>query len=130
MTQTTTPTVQGPVRDSETATFWDAARDGKLLIKRCDACAEPFFYPRSRCPFCLSTSSWELSSGKGVIYSLSAVHLRSEQYVLAFVTLNEGPTMMTNILADDPAGLAIGDPVSVRFVEADNGEYVPMFERA
>ena len=36
----------------ETKTFWDAAGEGRLLVKQCDDCGEHHHYPRAACPFC------------------------------------------------------------------------------
>jgi uncharacterized OB-fold protein len=46
---------------------------------------------------------------------------------MAYVTLAEGPTMMTNIVDCDPDRLRIGDPVEVAFVATANGGALPMF---
>jgi len=116
-----------PVRDPDNAPFYDALREGKLLIKTCDACNEAFFYPRSLCPFCLSESSWIEASGQGNIYSYTEVTTRSGTYVLALVTLSEGPTMMSNILTDTPATIAIGQRVRAEFVETTGSEMLPVF---
>jgi len=40
-----------PVTNPETAQFWEAAKAGKFLIKRCTACGEPHYLPRSICQF-------------------------------------------------------------------------------
>ena len=54
-----------PVTNPETAQFWEAAKAGKFLIKRCTACGEPHYFPRSICPFCFSDKTvWEESSGE------------------------------------------------------------------
>ena len=45
------PTPQG---NAETKHFWEQAVEGKLLIKRCKACGEAHYFPRSLCPFCFS----------------------------------------------------------------------------
>src|SRR5204862_390106 len=50
--------------------------------------------------------------------------------VIAYVTLDEGVTMMTNIVNTDAAKLAIGQKVRVALVESENGQKVPMFEVA
>ena len=34
-----------PSADESTQEYWDAARRGVLLIKRCAACGKPHFYP-------------------------------------------------------------------------------------
>jgi uncharacterized OB-fold protein len=116
-----------PSRTVETDRYWDAAREGKLLIKQCDTCHEPFHYPRALCPFCLSDSSWIEASGEGTIYSYTIVHLRDEAYVVAFVTLAEGPTMMTNIITSDPGSLSIGQRVHVTFAPTMGDDPVPVF---
>lgn len=116
-----------PVRDPDTAPFFDALREAKLLIKTCNACNHPFFYPRALCPFCLSESSWLECSGKGTLYSYTQVSRRGGNYVLAMVTLSEGPTLMTNILTDAPEALAIGQRVRVAFVDTTGDEKLPVF---
>ena len=61
-----------PQGNPETKPFWDAAAQGKFLIKRCTACGEPHYFPRSICPFCFSDQTvWEESSGEGEIYTFS-----------------------------------------------------------
>jgi uncharacterized OB-fold protein len=60
--------IPAPGQNLESKPFWDAAKDGKFLIKRCTACGEPHWYPRTLCPFCHSTETrWEESPGEGVI---------------------------------------------------------------
>lgn len=116
-----------PVRDADNAPFFEAALEGRLLIKRCDVCEEAFFQPRDLCPFCLSASSWTEASGAGSIYSYTAVAARDGNYVLALVTLAEGPTIMTNIVTDDPGVIAVGVPVEVQFVDTAGDEKLPVF---
>ena len=63
------PTPQG---NPESAPFWEAAKQGKFMIKRCTACGEPHYFPRSICPFCFSDKTvWEESSGEATIYTFS-----------------------------------------------------------
>lgn len=116
-----------PVREPETAPYWDGAREGRLLIKQCDSCAITFHYPRTQCPFCLSDSSWIDTAGNGTIYSYSTVHAREGAYVLAWVTLAEGPSMLTNILTPDPTALQVGQAVRVDFIETKGEERLPVF---
>lgn len=117
-----------PVRDPDNAPFFDALSEGALLIKSCNACDEPFFYPRALCPFCLSESSWVKSSGYGIIYSYTQVAARSGSYVLALITLSEGPTLMTNVLTERPEALAVGQRVRVKIIETTGDEKLPVFE--
>jgi hypothetical protein len=46
--------ITAPQPNLETQAFWDAAAEGKLLIKKCNSCGEVHFYPRANCPFCFS----------------------------------------------------------------------------
>lgn len=117
-----------PEPNVETQPFWDAAAEGRLLIKRCGACGEPHYYPRALCPFCLSADTrWEEATGTGAIYSLSIMRRgKDAPYTLAYVTLDEGPAVLTN-LDGDPDRLAIGQRVRVRFAPTEGGPPVPMF---
>lgn len=120
-------TAVSPVSDPDNAAFFDALGKGKLLIKTCNACNEAFFYPRALCPFCLAESSWREAKGEGVIYSYTQVAAAGGDYVLALVTLSEGPTLMTNILTDEPKALAVGQRVRVRIVETAVDTMLPVF---
>ena len=121
-----------PETPPETQVFWDAAAAGKLLIKRCGACGEPHYYPRALCPFCLSADTrWEETAGSGTIYSLSTMRRgKDAPYTLAYVTLDEGPAVLTNVATDDHDALAIGQRVRVRFTPSDGGAPCPMFAPA
>jgi uncharacterized OB-fold protein len=48
-------------------------------------------------------------------------------YAIAYVTLAEGVTMLTNLVDCDFDRLRIGDPVRVVFKTAEGGESIPMF---
>jgi len=111
----------------ETLAWWQAADTGRLLVKRCRACGEAHHYPRDICPFCLSDDTvWEDASGLGTVYSHSTMGQGAGAWTLAYVTLDEGPTMLTNLVGD-PAGFAIGARVKVVFTPSDGGHAVPMF---
>ena len=122
-------TLPVPEIGPETQAFWDAAAEGKLLIKRCGACGEPHYYPRALCPFCLSADTrWEETAGTGTIYSLSTMRRgKDAPFTLAYVTLDEGPAVLTNIATSDHDALAIGQRVRVRFEPSEGGAPYPMF---
>ena len=46
-----------PQINPETKPFWDAAAQGRLLVKKCQACGQSHHYPRALCPFCFSDQS-------------------------------------------------------------------------
>ncbi len=117
-----------PVENPETAHFWDAARKGTFLIKRCTACKEPHYFPRSICPFCDSTETvWEESKGEGVIYSYSLMRKSpTGPYAIGYVTLDEGPSLLTNFVDTELTALKIGQRVKIVWKPTD-GAPLPFF---
>lgn len=112
----------------ETKAYWEAANRGQLLIKYCQACGEYHHYPRDICPFCMSDDTvWREAAGIGTVYSFSTMGKDDAAYTLAFVTLDEGVTMMSNWVEGDPKAMHIGDKVRVVFHTSDTGQAVPMF---
>ena len=118
-----------PAVTVETKPFWDAAAEGRFLIKRCTACGEAHWYPRALCPFCFSDETvWEESPGEGVIYSYSVMRRSpSGPFAIGYVTLNEGPAVLTNFLGVAPEALSIGQKVKVKFQPTEGGPPVPVF---
>lgn len=112
--------------------FWRATEEGTLLIRQCDACGEPHFYPRPICPFCASDrTSWIAATGRGRIYSITVARRGvTVPYAIALVTLEEGVTMLTNIVDCDMDSVRIGDRVEVVFRATKAGTSVPMFRPA
>ena len=119
-----------PMVDSANAPFWQAAREGVLLIKRCNACNEAHWYPRPFCPHCGSDATESVpASGAGTIYSYTITRKAGPvPYVLAYVTLDEGVAMLTNIVDAEMESLRIGQRVGVAFRPAEGGGAVPVFK--
>ena len=123
--------ITAPVADPESAAFWEAAAQGKLMLRHCNACGQTHYYPRTLCPFCFSDrTEWLEASGFGTIYSYSVMRRAEVPYAIAYVTLEEGPTMMTNIVDCDLDALKIGQEVRLTFKPSDGGPPVPMFSPA
>lgn len=111
----------------ESLPFWQAADEGRYLVKKCKSCGQVHHYPRDICPFCLSEDTvWQDSPGTGVLYTFSTMGKDDAAYTLAYVTLDEGVTVMSNLVDCDPAQVRIGDRVKVVFKPTD-GHAVPMF---
>jgi uncharacterized protein len=66
-------------------------------------------------------------SGEARIYSYSVMRSAPEPYAIAFVTLAEGPTIMTNIVDCGFDRIVIGAAVWPVFKTAEDGNLVPMF---
>ena len=114
----------------EAQPFFDAAREGRLLLKRCLDCRELHYYPRAVCPFCASPrTEWVEANGRGTIYSYSVMRRVEKPYVIAYVTLEEGVIVLTNVVDCDFDRVRIGGPV--RAVFKPQGDLViPMFAPA
>lgn len=120
-----------PSINMETEAYWQAANDGKLLVKRCNACGQIHFYPRAICPECFSSdTAWVEATGKGRIYSYSVTRRAKVPYAIAYITLEEGVTMLSNIVEADLDGLEVNMPVEVTFVQTENGQALPVFRPA
>ena len=124
--------IPAPEPNPETKPFWDAVAEGKLLIKKCRACGEVHYYPRAICPHCFSDATeWLEAAGRGTIYSYSVVRRGAPApYAIAYVTLAEGVTMVTNIVDCDLDRIRIGQTVRVVFKPSEGGPPVPMFTLA
>lgn len=112
--------------------YFAAATDGHLLLKRCRACGKAHHYPRALCPFCWSSEvDWVQAVGKGTIYSYSITRRGpGAPYCIAYVTLEEGPVMLTHIVDTELDAIRIGQPVALAFRRSENGTGIPMFKAA
>jgi hypothetical protein len=112
-----------PQAGPETQTFWEGASEGILRIKSCGACERAHYYPRAICPHCGSDrTDWIDCRGEGEIYSVSVMRRGvGAPYAVAYVTLDEGPAVLTNIVDCDPDTLAIGQRVRIAFKPTEAG---------
>ncbi len=124
------PFVGTPETNPETKPFWDACAAGKFVLPRCKDTGKFIWYPRAISPFTFGEVEWVEVSGKGTIYTFSVMARAEVPYAIAYVTLEEGPSMMTNIVDCDFAALKIGQEVKLKFVASEGGPPMPMFAPA
>jgi uncharacterized protein len=137
MTETQLPN-PAPYISPEVKEFWDATAEGRLTIPKCDDCGLYVWYPRPFCPACGSTNvTWTDVSGKGTVYTFTIVHRSgvpgfrdAMPYVIAYVELEEGPRVMTNIVGIEPDQITVGMPVSVVFSDTGSGNAIFRFQPA
>jgi uncharacterized OB-fold protein len=123
---------------AETAHYWEAARQGRLEIQYCRACARHQFYPRHFCTQCLSDRiEWVQASGKGHIYTYTVCRIAGHPafadrlpYAIAMVQLAEGVRMVAGIADEDLSSLAVGAAVEVCFERISDQTTLPMFRLA
>jgi len=126
-----------PVANADSLPYWNAARERRLVIRKCKACGLLHFMPRHLCPACWSDQlEWVDVAGTGRVHSFTVIRRASDPafasrvpYVVALIELDEGPRMMANIVGDDALAVAIGDPVKVTFEDRGSGALIPQFQR-
>lgn len=118
----------------ETERFWRAGTENRFLLRECAECGLVYHYPRALCPDCFGESTWRAASGAGTIYSYSVAHQvsgwpeKALPLVVAYVELEEGPRVLTNVVDCDSETIAVGTPVEVRFVPTDEERVaIPVF---
>jgi len=114
----------------ETKPFFDGAAQEKLVIPQCVETKKYIWYPRAISPFTLGPVEWREVSGRGTVYTYSAMERANPPYVIAYVQLEEGPKMMTNIVDCAPKDVKIGMAVKVVFLPTEGGPPMPFFEPA
>lgn len=123
--------IPSPSKSVENVAFWASANEGKLMVPRCKDTGKFFWYPRNISPYTLSGNvEWVEASGKGTIYTYSIMRRADPNYAIAYVTLEEGVTMMTNIVDCDFDALSIGQSVELAFFDTEDGQKVPVFKPA
>ena len=117
-----------PRLDEESRGFWEAARRHELVVQRCRSCGAFRYHPRAVCPACLSDDTeWVRASGRGEIYTFTVTRQNQAPafaarvpYVLAYVLLDEGVQVLTNIVDCAPEAVRIGMPVEVTFEDLND----------
>jgi uncharacterized OB-fold protein len=122
--------IQAPIPDPTTAPFWDACREGRLMVGLCHDTGRHFFPPRGVSPFTLSPNvALVPASGQGVLYSFTVMRTK-DPYIPAMVELAEGPRVFTNLVDVAPDAVRIGMALRLVFVPTAGGPPVPMFAPA
>ncbi|ADP81395.1 Zn-ribbon domain-containing OB-fold protein [Pseudofrankia inefficax] len=128
-------------RDDASASFFDAAARGQLLVRRCRAGGDVLGPEARTCPSCGSADLDDvLVSGRGTLVSWAVVHqapvpslAAAVPYVSVVVELAEGPWLLARLVESDASGLRAGTEVEVRFVQSGEplgvpaGEVLPAF---
>jgi uncharacterized OB-fold protein len=124
-----------PIRDALSAPYWDALGEGRHIFQRCIACGNAWLPPRHECPRCLHAAwGWETASGSARLVSWVVYHTAFHPafkerlpYTVAIVELDEGPRLISNIVAiDDPESLVIDQPLELVF-EREGDVAIPCY---
>jgi uncharacterized OB-fold protein len=129
-----------PVLTSEAKPFWAAAAEQKLVMQRCQECRAYIWTPRPACFECGSECvEWKELSGKGQVYSFTVIRQvvgraaskafePDVPYVVAWIDLDEGPRMISNVIGCPVEDVKLGMKVAVVFEQQSPEVWLPKFK--
>jgi len=123
-----------PGPDAFTRVYWDAAAQGRLLLRRCADCGRAHHHPREFCSYCWSEEvGWEDAGGRATLYTWSEVHANDLPpfrdrlpCIAVVVNLEEGPRMTTAVVGCPAAELRIGMALAVSFTTGHTADSLNM----
>ena len=122
--------------------FWEATRQGRLLLQWCNACERAIFYPRAFCPHCSAGAEgleWRPASGRGTVYAAGVEHRPDavgatfsggQPFCVALVELDEGVRVLSNVVGCPPGEVRCGMAVVVTWEPLSDGRQLPLFTPA
>ena len=128
-----------PEADPDSAPFWAACREHRLMLQKCAGCGVFRYPPGPFCPHCRSRrSEWIQSAGRARVFSWivvthpvpKEVYAGDVPYVVALVELDEGVRMASNIVGCAPSDVRGDMHVEVLFDDVAPGITLPRFKPA
>ena len=121
-----------PVPDADTEAFWEACREGRLVIQQCDACEAWLWQPRPVCSRCQGLElCWKEVTGAGRVASWMVMrpptlpaYADKVPFVILLVELDEGVRLVGYLVDDEgrlvktdgaAEGVTIGRSVALAF---------------
>ena len=125
------------LREADTRPFWEATKRHELRFQVCKSCAAVVFFPRRHCPSCMGFDlDWKTSKGEGSIYTFTVIRqighpaFRTKApYVIAWIDLDEGFRMQSEVVGANVDDVKIGQRVSVTWEDHDEVS-LPLFTPA
>jgi uncharacterized protein len=134
--EATAPRRPAPIVTEDSAFFWDAAAEQRLVAQQCGQCGRLRHPPRPMCPHChsLAIDVIELS-GRGSLYSYALLHHPRHPafdypIIAALVDLEEGIRLVSDLVEIEPEAVHIGMPLEVLYVPTESGASIPVFQPA
>ena len=115
--------------------YWEGMAAGELRLQQCTNCARWRFPPAELCPNCLSGEyEWKAALGTATLWSWIVMHREyfasfhdDIPYNVAFVRLDEGPFMMSNVVGVAPEELTVDARLQVTFDAVTDEFTIPRF---
>jgi uncharacterized OB-fold protein len=124
-----------PAVTEETAAFWSAANEGRLVVEHCSVCGAESFPPRGMCRTCRARAMVPVEiTSRGRVYSLTVNYQRwlpdlDVPYAIVLVEFPDHPgvRIVGRLRGCDPEQATIGMEVDVGFEPGPGGFAVPSF---
>jgi uncharacterized OB-fold protein len=126
-----------PVITDLTRPFWTAAKNGKLVLQKCQRCETFNFHPK---PWCIECGSRELvwtdAKPMGTVYSFTISRTVAMNYpgwekdlpvLLCLIDLDDGARMYAQVTDCSPDEIRIGMRVKVHFEDISDEAGIPKF---
>ena len=128
---------QLPAVTASNKAFWDAARRHELVAYKCLNCGA-LYSQAIDCTACEKPRmEWVGVSGRGEVFTFCVYRQPFHPawqddipYNVAYVKLDEGPLLMTNIVGCENKDIYIGMPVEVVFEDVTEEVTLPKFKPA
>ena len=119
--------------DHDTGGFWDAAKRGQLVVRRCDGCGAVIHVPVAYCYACGSwEGSWTPVAGTGRVVSWTTAEHQVHPaypvpYTIVLVELDDHPGVRFVGHLPGAPQLTDGQPMRVWFEQLDGGAMLPQW---
>ena len=125
---------QPPAITASSRPFWEAAEKHELVVCRCQDCGT-FYSQAFVCAVCGGDRmEWVKASGKGKVFTFCVFRQAFNPawrddipYNVAYVKLDEGPLLISNIVGCSNDEIYIGMPVKVVFEDISDEVTLPEF---
>ncbi|MFT7244897.1 MAG: putative OB-fold protein [Candidatus Azotimanducaceae bacterium] len=121
----------------DTKAFWAGTKDKEFRYQQCTNCDTVIFYPRRHCTGCTNGKlEWKVASGNATVYSYSVVRQSYHPffrnlvpYVVAWIDLDEGPRILSNVMNVAADDVQIGMKLKLEWEEHEELN-IPLFSPA
>jgi uncharacterized OB-fold protein len=132
------PSRPAPRATPETAEYWKALHEGRLMLSECESCGKLSHPPQAACAFCWRGKlKPRQAAGGATLNSFSIIRQTADPafkarvpYVLAYVDLEEGVSLVSNVINCDIDKVAVGMKLRAVFEQTSADTGVVLFEPA
>jgi len=122
--------------DRETAGFFEAAAQDRLVFRACDDCNHGLHPPSAHCPYCGGWNThWRVAKGTGRLHTWTTVTHQIHPgfptpYTVVVVELDDAPEVRLLGHLDGAPELEAGMPMHVWFDHIEGGPTLPQWRPA